>query len=211
MVKHGRKNFGDDVIEGAVRFILRADNFQRMSWGTRCVRCNGKYIRFPAIMKKMTSQSFWRKYNEDHQIPENVKPIGRTLFMYLVSLITKAEIRERACVDYMLSTLLYENVEVLRLLVKGVHIGEHRDRFLTQLDGLEEFMKYSYATHISINGDDEEACHNVKFGLYGGTGGGKMEGKQVKCKQCIAPFALVNDIADHIENLNNNRIEALDE
>lgn len=73
-------------------------------------------------------------------------------------------------------------MEILRLLVKGdVHIGEHRERILTQLDDLVEFMKYSYANHISINGDDEKACHNVQFGLYGGTGGGKIEGKEVKC------------------------------
>ena len=62
--KFSRKDYEDDVAEKVVEFILCEENVQLLSWGNRRIKCNGKWEIIPSILKKCSTESLWRLYNE---------------------------------------------------------------------------------------------------------------------------------------------------
>lgn len=109
----------------------------------------------------------------------------------------------------MLSTSLYKNVDVLRLLVKAeVLVCEDSDRLLKKMNDLVEILKYCFAKHISMHGEDEDPFHDVKFGLLKVSRSERME---VNYEQCIAQLSIVNDISDPIGYLSESMVEELED
>lgn len=48
--------------------------------------------------------------------------------------------------------------------------NEKPSSIMSQLDGITEFIKYSYATNLNVHCEDDDHCHDVKFGLIDGNG-----------------------------------------
>lgn len=145
-----RKYFQDDKLKYTLRFIFMSTNVQLMAWGTRRIKCNGEYKRFPLMMRKMSTEAMWRRYAVDSTMfPEGVSKVKRTVFIDIVNTLTKADINQRACIDYKLHGLVYENVNILRRIIEEqVGESEKRRQLKKKLEGVTEFLKYRFITHL---------------------------------------------------------------
>lgn len=52
-----RKCISDDYLKVVVKFILRDDHVQLLSWGSRRLKCNGKWKVFPDIIRKVSKET----------------------------------------------------------------------------------------------------------------------------------------------------------
>ena len=205
--RNGRKYFSDVEIKKCVQFIFRSDNTQNLSWGTRRVRCNGKYEKIPCVLRKMSIISLWRKYNNEPEDSYVVRKVGRTMFCDIVKTLTKTEVRQKACIDYILCALVYDNVEVCQNIIDGmVSDPEKGTKLQQQLQGVTEFLKYHYVTHLS--NEENDPLHNSNFALL--HSGGDEE-KYAICKQCLSCFKCVDEVKEAIGGRDSEALQALDE
>lgn len=62
--------------------------------------------------------------------------------MEMVSSIKNGDVKCRACVYYILNTLLYDNLANLRKVVEREIVGTAKKKyFMTKLEGLWDFLK----------------------------------------------------------------------
>lgn len=91
----------------------------------------------------------------------------RTTFTSILSKITTVYSKQRACVDYKLNALVYENASTLKRIIEdSVDIEKMRKELLKKLEADIEYLKYSYVTHIDENSSDP--YHSPKFALNHG-------------------------------------------
>ena len=62
---NGRSNIPDDFLRGVVKFIIRCDNVQLLSWGIWRLRYDGKWMCFPKLVRKLSAEKIWEKFFED--------------------------------------------------------------------------------------------------------------------------------------------------
>lgn len=200
-IPHGRKIFNDVEILQAVKFMLRSDNVQRMSWGTKCIRLDGVTKKIPAVHRRMSAESIWRRYCKEPTLVENTRKLGCSSFKNVLRLITKGEVRIHSCIDYILNGLIYENFCNVKEMVKSKvrDVLKQKD-CVRKLDAAVEFLKYSYGTHLTE--DDWDPLHDLTFSLLSGRGTDK---RSAKCRECLSVFAVLNDvekcIADNSEEV----------
>lgn len=63
--KKMRSHFNDEVLVRMLSFLFRADNVQLLSWGTKRVVYGGTLHRFPAVGRKTSEESLWRRFKEE--------------------------------------------------------------------------------------------------------------------------------------------------
>lgn len=78
-----------------------------------------------------------------------MRKVGRKLFCAIVGKPLSGDVKQRACVDYKLHALVYENNERLRRIIDN-HVNDRnrRTELKTQLEGVREYLKYRYITHL---------------------------------------------------------------
>lgn len=114
-----------------MKFILNSTNAQLMSWGTKKIIVDGETTRFPVIVRKVCGEKMWEKYNDTSTVlGPSVKKMKRTAVKEIVSILTKGDEKQRACVDYKLHSLVYENATVLKRIIDDhVVVIETRKNF----------------------------------------------------------------------------------
>lgn len=120
VVKERKRRVGiaDDVIRATVQYILQSNNVQYMAWGTRRILADGRKLRFPVLIRKTGAETMWRNYAKDGTVlPMGKAKVKRTTFMEIVSKLTTADVKQRACIDYKLHALVYENCTTLERIV----------------------------------------------------------------------------------------------
>lgn len=189
--KH-RKRFDEDSLTETVRFILSSNNIHMLSWGVRRVLIGGERIQFPTLVRKTAMETLWRIYaRKSMKLPRNVRKVGRTVFCGIVSKLTRGDVKQRACVDYKLHALVYENTERLkRIIDDNVREYDERKKLKRQMKGVCEYLKYSYITHIGETSNDP--YHDVKFGLKHG----KLPSttRVSTCIDCLTPFKFLKEV-----------------
>lgn len=116
--KRSRKHFEDDTLIETVWYILHSNNVQLMSWGTRQLYINGCRTQFPVLVRRCSVDVMWRNYARDRDsYPNGVKKVRRTLFCDIASKITRGDTKKRACKDYKLHALFYQNSNLLRTII----------------------------------------------------------------------------------------------
>lgn len=187
-----RKSFDDQSIEETLKYVLSDMNVQLMSWGTTRIKVNGEKKRFQHLVRKVGIEVMWRNYGRESQLfSANTKKVGRTLFCSIVSRLTKGDIKQRACVDYKLHALEYENVSTINRIIED-HVREMKDRrqLKKQLNAVKEYLKYSYVTHVKRSDDDP--CHDTKFALKLGLF--NEQSRTLRCRDCKICFKYLNDL-----------------
>lgn len=194
--KRSCKHFEDDTIRETVRYILQSNNIQLLSWGTRRLYVDGQRRQFPVLVRKASIDVMWRNYTrEKFSYPSGVKKLIPTLFCDIVTKLTRGDVKQRACIDYKLHGLVYENVKMLRRIVDD-HVRDcnKRKELKRKMKGVIEFLKYSYITHLDDTSTDP--FHNVKFGI--GHGKFNAETKKVVCSEFNAVFKMVHELKSEI-------------
>lgn len=101
-----------------MKFILNGTNAQLLSWGTKRLVVDGETSRFPVIVRKMCQEKIWEQYSDSSTVlGPSVKKLKRTAFKKILSLLTKGDEKQRACVDYKLHALVYENASLLKRII----------------------------------------------------------------------------------------------
>lgn len=117
----------------------------------------------------------------------------RTTFTSIMSVLTTGDVKQRACVDYKLHALVYENASVLRRVIEDhISVIETRKKLKKKLEAVMEFLKYSYITHLDDSSDDP--LHSMKFALNHG----KFAMKTLKstCRECNSAFKFLTEVRE---------------
>lgn len=81
----------------------------------------------------------WRKYAKEETLIPDTRKHMRTLFIDVVKSITKGDVKIRACVDYILNALAFENFANLRNVVERKIFGAVNQKYyMTKLDGVRD-------------------------------------------------------------------------
>lgn len=117
--EYAKRRLEDEVITRALRFLFTSNNIQLMAWGTKRLKIRGGNRRFPMLVRKACIEKIWRVYKE-HSLTGNDsgKSMSRTTFTTIVSTLTTGDIEQRACVDYKLHVLVYENPSTLKKIIE---------------------------------------------------------------------------------------------
>lgn len=114
-----RRKFEEESIWETVRFMLSANNVQLMAWGTTRLNIRGRNLWFPQLVRKVTLERILQKYDGDTNFCGGTerRKMKRTTFRSILSRLITADMKQRACVDYKLNALVYENACVLKIIV----------------------------------------------------------------------------------------------
>lgn len=114
-------------------------------------------------------QRLWEMYDADKRRTANEgRKLKRTTFTSILSKITTADTKQRACVDYKLHALVYENASTLKRIIEdNVEVQTIRKELVKKLEAGIDFLKYSYITHLEQCSTDP--YHDVKFALNHGS------------------------------------------
>lgn len=83
-------------------------------------------IKLPCFMRKTSQQQVWRDiiaYRTENVLDEELPPIGRSYVMQLDTAFTTGGQKRRSFVDYMLGVLIYDNIPVLKYIIR-VEVGD---------------------------------------------------------------------------------------
>ena len=164
---NNREYFSEEMIDDIVRFIYHGNNCQVLSWGSRRVQCNGRFYVLPNVLRKFSGQQMWARYDQHRRKlletlkkekeetedeirrvllkrkMERIRPIGRTTFCEIVSSLTGAKDKRKSSVDYILDTLVYDNIKTLiRLVEEEVTDQLERVIMTNRLRGVLEYLKF---------------------------------------------------------------------
>lgn len=204
-----RRRFEVEVVTDAVKFMLDANNVQLMAWGTIRLEIDGRTVRFPQLVRTVTLERIWQAYNaKDGRECESGRKLKRTTFISILRKITTADTKQRACVDYKLHALVYENASTLKRIIEDtVPVEKTRKELTKKLEAVIEFLKYSYVTHIDDRSFDP--YHNTKFSLNHGNYATKF--MKSTCRECNSVFKFIEEVRSNIVSLNNQLDKILTE
>ena len=64
-MKYTRGRVEGRVIKYALSYVFRSEHVQILSWGTKRIMHDGKWVRFPAVERKMSLEHLWRTYENE--------------------------------------------------------------------------------------------------------------------------------------------------
>lgn len=197
-----RKAFEEDTLRETVRYILQNINVQILAWSTRRLYIHGERRQFSVIIRKVGVEILWSCYAKDKTgFPPTVRKVDRTLFCELDSKLTKGDVEQRACVDYKLHGLVYENSNIIRRIIDD-HARDvsKRKQLKRKLKGVGEFLKYSFIKHLSVTSADP--MHKIKYALDHGSF--DSDCINASCEECNAVFNFLEEVKESIIDMTVN-------
>lgn len=147
-----------------ISFIFRANNFQILSWGLKRINPREEIVDFPLVLRKVSVKRFWR----DCQVEMLANPAGqkmesRTGFRDMVRIFNGGSQRKKAGIDFMLTTILYEIVAVVRRVVEAEMEDETKIfKLWRKISTLQVYIRFYYCFHIGM---DEDPLNYVKWAI----------------------------------------------
>ena len=208
---YSRKKSPDTVIEDAVKFILQYENVRTFSWGSvDKVISSNETITLPNLQRTTTKTILWQMFNEHmykkHEQSTNTKlepHLKRTAFIQICNAITSSEEIVVGSIDYVMSLLLSEPIELMQDIVNKFFLNEEKQKFSTYLNSLTHFLKYTYNKHILI--DDDSCTHGLQYGLGRISSSYELSNeirKEVTCVHCRFPSYVCKTIESKILDSN---------
>lgn len=143
----------------------------------------------------------WQTYNKDSPHSEEVvgvkRKLKRTTFTSIMSRLTTSDMKQRACVDYNLHALVYENGSILkRIIDDNIEVCKLRKELNKKLTAVVENLKYSYVTHLDDSSIDP--MQNPSYGLNHGSFPKKFS--MSTCCECNSVFKFLEEVRSNIVN-----------
>ena len=189
-----RKIRSDDAMKIALKFLFPLCNVQLLSWGTKRVRSfDDNWVDFPAVIRKKSTEEIQRRYSA-YCTSLSLKPLSRTSFIAVANELTRGQQKRKAAVDYVLGCLCYDNLGTVREIVEGeIQSVEVKQSVKAQIDAVEEFMKFSYLEHVSL---DSDALNDQEFAFGTSSSSQPMTSD---CKSCMIPYQVIRNVSVSIE------------
>ena len=177
------------IVEDAVDFIIRSDNIQMLSWGVKIVLLDGEKIEIPALSRKVSKSTMWKKY--ERAFPDKQQRVQKESFRIIVRTLTARQDKSIAAVDYKVSELVHGNHDRMKRLIKGEVTDAAKQRaLLEEAEAVFSFVKSSYGQHVD---GVSCSCHNPGHAL--GVDGEEVADGDIQCEECAAIFAWFEKLA----------------
>ena len=177
------------IVEDAVDFIIRSDNIQMLSWGVKIVLLDGEKIEIPALSRKVSKSTMWKKY--ERAFPDKQQRVQKESFRIIVRTLTARQDKSIAAVDYKVSELVHGNHDRMKRLIKGeVTDAAEQRALLEEAEAVFSFVKSSYGQHVD---GVSCSCHNPGHAL--GVDGEEVADGDIQCEECAAIFAWFEKLA----------------
>lgn len=139
------KRFGIDVLRNAVKHMLSSGNVLFLSRRTRTLKVDGERKMIPGISRERNPEAMYRDYiyTEGEE-----KILGRTSYAKIVTSIPCVSCKKKAAVDNILGTICYDSFDLLTRIAKDFCSGLELKRTVEQLQGAQDFLKFSYLCHV---------------------------------------------------------------
>lgn len=102
----------------------------------------------------MSTENLWRQYHgaaiEKEGNTDQV--LCRAVFTNVFNAFTRAERKRKEWVYYVLAAFIYDYVADVARLVEGEVVKlVQRKTFLSQLRGIEDYLRFSFVTHLGVH------------------------------------------------------------
>ena len=166
-IRYSRQSKNSAAIHNAVKFILRADKVQHLSWGyTEFDLGDNEIVVLPNLLRCQSREHLWNDYSNTTKDKEKKDRLGRTLFIEIASNITRGgDYKAVSCVDYVLGNLVNDPVERLQLIIETIFASKSNDcvKFSEDLTKLRDFLKVRFEQHIKM--EDGDGFHSLTHAL----------------------------------------------
>ena len=166
-ITYSRQSKNSAAIHNAVKFILRADKVQHLSWGyTEFDLGDNEIVVLPNLLRCQSREHLWIDYSKTTKDKEKKDRLGRTLFIEIASNITRGgDYKAVSCVDYVLGNLVNDPVERLQLIIETIFASKSNDcvKFSEDLTKLRDFLKVRFEQHIKM--EDGDGFHSLAHAL----------------------------------------------
>ena len=150
----------------------------------------------------MFNEYMFKKYEESNN--SKLEPhLRRTAFFQICNAITSSEEIIVGSIDYVMSLLLSEPIELMQDIVNKFFVNDTKQKFTTYLNSLTQFLKYTYNKHILLQ--DDSCTHGLDYGLGRISSSydiSKEIKKEVTCVQCRFPSYVCKTIESKIVESN---------
>ena len=140
-----RQRIGDYSLKFAITCMLSTDNIGHWSWGTKEVTIASRNgltkdsFVLPKIFTRKTKKDIYNHYidtfNAEDDRPTS-NPLGKTLFMDILSNIVSGDSRMQKAVDYVTGLLLHDTCNILLRLIKDL-LGSNQNKVKQYIEWLE--------------------------------------------------------------------------
>ncbi|CAB9519427.1 unknown protein [Seminavis robusta] len=243
-----RKRVSDLTLTHALMVMLSTDNVGLWSWGTKTVNVssrNGQLkdrFELPKVFTRRSKQDIYYHYKatfegDDVDRP-NWKPIGRTLFMEILSLVVSGDSGMLTAVDYVTSMLLHDTCNLLLRIIGDMLASDQGivEKFTTWLEVTRNFLKVQYIEHARMDEDNECCSHGLQHALgqpdnyatmyysdieENSDAGFKLDGvdettaddetpPSISCNACKFPFFFLHNLEEAVKEHHQSRLDRID-
>jgi hypothetical protein len=192
-----KQSFKEEVVSGAIKWILSFDNVAYLSWGTKRIILDGKVHDVPSILRRRTVQLIYDSYLASR---DGTPPLPKSTFYRVCTILTHGEVRTRQAVDYVTGSLINDNFNVLERIINEV-LPHNRILLLEQFDSLKSWLKYDGFCTIDSIQEGLSSCprHDAAFGLTPCPLGGSPNERFITCAACRSADNLFNSLIEQIK------------
>ena len=127
--------------------------------------------------------------------------------MELAQTLTRGEQQTKSSIDYVLGTLVYDNLKRARYIVqREVADVDKRKVCMAQIEAMEDFLKVTYLGHIAADGDP---LHDPSYALEETQRSNQNFLAPSGCKTCLQPLQVVENIKFSLRSQRADIVEAL--
>lgn len=125
-----------------------------------------------------------------------IEPVGRSSFLDVCSALNARDSSRKSAIDYILGAFVNDSVADLRRFTSLFCPEDKKDNILTSIECAEYFLIGSFlASHID---HCQDGFHDSDFALRkcerNGPPEREVEGRAVRCKGCLSPFAVIEQM-----------------
>lgn len=193
-VKRSVKRVDDNTLRVVLQFLLRPENLRLTSNGAKRIRQGAKWTYFPAFLRRTACDHMFRNYvmYVNEKLGPSGPTIGRTTFIRIIQMLTRAEEYRSLAADHFTSVLVRGNLDTVRRIIRSeVRDVERRDELLEAAAAVEDYLRFVHITHIS---SDTDPAHNIDHGLLYTAHPGAQLLSSSSCKLCLTPFQFIQNV-----------------
>lgn len=132
------------AVKRDVYFILNDNNIQRISWGVKKIKTDGKDKEFLKLTSKKVAKYMTRDYVETFEKEDR---IGSTSFRKIYLVIKNHDKKAKVSVDYIARVLLYDNFKLFRRIKWSRSEKVEIQKLEEIIEALDALMKGHYESH----------------------------------------------------------------
>lgn len=204
----------NEMVLHALRFIFRSENVHLVSNGVFRLKHNGVYKDFPILYRRLYQdvEQLWKNYKMEIEANgSTTRHFSRTIILAFVKEFTRGQTRRRGATDYVPEFLIYKNFRLVERIIEQVKDKEVSKFLLDKLHAVEDFVRFTYATHIDDVENPKDPFHDSEFALASQEmcDSTRQQPRMSQSVECLRPFQVLTEIQKNIPELREDIVHAL--